>query len=187
MKISNLAAFAVFTLFQVTLQNASAAIYEYDWVGGQPGFSGQIFLDAPSSALAPNGGNDADVLPGSFVSTPLGTFSVLDRGLDAVIGPGGFMSWDASHISFMMLLFQPTTPINHPYFNQPAIGCALAGIQWTAGIEVGSIVGGYSTVFSYDDFSGNWEAVPVPEPSALGLLAVGAIALLVCRRRNLAA
>jgi hypothetical protein len=29
--------------------------------------------------------------------------------------------------------------------------------------------------------------VPVPEPSALGLLAVGAIALLVRRRRNLAA
>jgi hypothetical protein len=27
---------------------------------------------------------------------------------------------------------------------------------------------------------------PVPEPSALGLLAVGATALLVCRRRNLA-
>jgi len=170
MKISNLAAFAVFTLFQVTLQNASAAIYEYDWVGGQPGFSGQIFLDAPSSALAPNGGTDADVQPGSYVSTPLGTFSVLDRGLDAAFGTAGVMSWNASQITMMWLFFQPTTPINCPYYNQPAIGCALAGMGHTGGVEVGCISGGYASFFSYDDFSGSWEAEPVPEPSGFAIL-----------------
>ncbi len=175
MKISNLAALAVFTLFQVTFQNASAAIYEYDWVGGQPGFSGKIFLDAASAASAPHGGTDADVLPGSFVSTPLGTFSVLDKGLDAAFGPAGVMSWDASHISMMWLFFQPTTPINNPPYGLPAIGSAQTGVDGVGNaIEVGSLVGGYGTVFAYDDFSGQWAAVPVPEPSAASLILLGA-------------
>lgn len=179
MKISKLAAFTVFTLFQVTLQNASAAIYEYDWVGGQPGFSGKIFLDASSSASAPNGGTDADVLSGSFVSTPLGTFSVLDKGLDAAFWPLGAVSWDASHISMMWLFFQPTTPINNPGYNLPAIGSAQTGVDGVGNaIEVGSLVGGYGTVFAYDDFSGHWAAAPVPEPSAASLILLGAAAAL---------
>jgi hypothetical protein len=102
------------------------------------------------------------------VSTPLGTFSGLDKGLDAAFGPygasGGVMSWDASQISLMWLFFQPTTPINNPPYNQPAIGSAMAGsytyvsTTFGNGIEVGSLVGGYGTAFAYDDFSGNWEA-----------------------------
>ena len=179
MKTSNIAAFAVFTLFQVTLQHAAAAIYEYDWVGGQPGFSGKIFLDASSSASAPNGGTDADVQAGSFVSTPLGTFSVLDKGLDGAFGPAGAMLWDASHITMMWLFFQPTTPINNPGYNLPAIGSAQTGVFGVGNaIEVGSLVGGYGTVFAYDDFSGQWTAAPVPEPSAAALILLGAAAVL---------
>ncbi len=179
MRISCLAAFAIFTLFQVTLLDAQAGIYEYEWIGGQPGFSGLMLLDAPSSASAPHGGTDADVLPGSFVSTPLGTFSVLDKGLDASFGAAGVMSWDASQISLMWLFFQSTTPINNPAYGLPAIGSAQTGEEGVGNaIEVGSLVGGFGTAFAYDDFTGHWAAVPVPEPSAKSLIFLGAAAVL---------
>jgi len=85
---------------------------------------------------------------------------------------------------FDVVFFQPTTPINNPPYNQPAIGSAMAGsytyvpTTFGNGIEVGSLVGGYGTAFAYDDFSGNWEAVPVPEPSAASLILLGALAAL---------
>jgi hypothetical protein len=189
MRIPSLAAFAFFTLFQVSLldaQNVLTGIYEYQWVGGQPGFSGQLFLDAPSSASAPHGGTDADLLPGSFVSTPLGTFSVLDKGLDASFGAAGAMSWDASQISLMWLFFQPTTTIINPGYGLPAIGSAQTGEAGVGNaIEVGSLVGGFGTVYAYDDFTGHWAAVPVPEPSAMSLILLGAAAALArCGMRD---
>ena len=171
-------AVTVLVLLAGTIAHAanSPLIYEYDWIGGKPGFSGKIFLDAPSSALAPHGGTDADVLPGSFVATPLGTFSILDKGLDSAFGPAGIMIWDESHISMMWLFFQPASPINNPAYNLPAIGSALAGdYNFGDAIEVGSLVGGYGTGFAYDDFSGHWLAVP--EPATFLLLGLGAAML----------
>jgi hypothetical protein len=180
MKTSSFAVlFVIFIFSQLTLLKASASIYEYEWIGGQTGFSGEIFLDAPSSALAPNGGRDTDVLPGSFLSTPLGTFSVLDTGLDASFGAAGAMSWNSSQITVMWLFFQPTTPINNPAYNKPAIGAAIVGEEGVGNaIEVGSLVGGFGTAYAFDDFSGQWLAAPVPEPAIASLILLGAIAAL---------
>lgn len=183
MKFFKRAALGVSVLALLLPLEASPIIYEYDWIGGQPGFIGRIFLDAPSSTVAPHGGTDADVLAGSFVSTPLGTFSLLDTGLDAAFGPAGAMGWDSSHISLMWLFFQPTTPINNPAYNLPAIGSALAGIPPNGNaIEVGSLAGGFGTGFAFDDFSGSWMAVPVPEPAAISLVFLSvAVTSVICR------
>lgn len=185
MKISTLATFVAFISLQITLQNASATIYEYDWIGGRSAYSGRIFLDAPSSALAPNGGTDADVLPGSFVSTPFGTFSVVDRGLDAGFYPSQW-SWDASQMSLMGLFLQPTTPIFYQSSSGrvPATAWVTAGVLDRADIQVGAYSGdGFETHVSTGDQTGQWLAV-VPEPSAVGLLAVGGTAI-IARRRDL--
>jgi hypothetical protein len=176
MKSVALMMFAALFLSPLSLQ-ASTPAYEYDWVGGKPGFSGKILLDAPSSALALHGSTDADVLAGSFVATPLGTFSVLNLSLDAAFGPAGHMSWDPSQITQMWLFFDSTTPINNPGYNQPAIGSALAGDPtYGSAIEIGSLVGGYGTAFGFDDFSGHWAAAPVPEPPSSVLILLAALA-----------
>ena len=174
----------LFTLAGQTRANANPSIYEYDWTGLQPGFSGKIFLNAASSALALDGGSDADVLPGSFVATPLGTFSILDRGLDGAFGYGGLMNWDTSSIHAMDLFFQPVSPIINPPYGLPAIGLAHAGnnvVNSGDALIVGSLVGGFGTVFSEDDFTGHW--IAVPEPSGISMLAIGLVAMLSRHRR----
>src|SRR5258708_2192020 len=99
-----LTATSVWMLFFLFAQTtATASSFEYDWLGGQSGYIGKIFLNAPSSALALDGGRDTDVLPGSFVSTPLGTFSILDYGLDSAFGLGGLMIWNTTSIQNMDL------------------------------------------------------------------------------------
>ncbi len=162
-------------------------VFEYDWVGGRAGFAGKIFFDAPSSTGAPHGGNDADVLPGSFVQTPLGVFSILNLGLDAAFGaPGSSASWDATHIGFMTLFFDSPIPINNPAYGQPAIGNAVVNpFSGPANaVQVGSLVGGFGTAFFEDDFTGQWLAAPVPEPSAIAVLSLGAGAILTRRRQR---
>jgi len=184
MKISTLATFVAFISLQITLQSASATSYEYDWIGGRPGYSGSIFLDASSSALALNGGTDADLLPGSFVSTPFGTFSVVDRGIDAGFYPSRW-SWDAARISLMGLFLQPTTPIFYQSSSGrvPATAWVTSGVLDTSDIQVGAYSSeGFETHVSTGDQAGQWLAVVVPEPSAVGLLALGGAAIIVCRR-----
>jgi hypothetical protein len=158
-------------LYSTTARSsATSPVFEYDWVGGQPGFSGQIFLNAPSSSLAADGGSDADVLPGSFVATPLGTFSLLNHGLDTAFDPpGNAMIWDQTHVLYMNLFFDPVTPINNPAFGSPAIGNALANVFYPPNnaVEVGSLAGGFSTAYFEDDFAGQWLAVPEPPPAVL--------------------
>jgi len=180
--------FTAFALLQLHISGALADIgssFEYDWTGGQPGFSGKIFVDAPSSTLALHGGTDADVLPGSYLTTPLGTFSVLNMGLDAAFGaPASSTTWDPTHIIYMNLFFDSTSPINNPAYNQPAIGAAVASPFSfpNSALEVGSIVGGFGTAFFEDDFTGHWLAAPVPEPSILPMLFLGCVA--ACGRRH---
>jgi hypothetical protein len=166
--------FLVLLVSHFAYSENSPLVYEYRWTGGQAGFSGSIFLDAGSSAWAPYGGTDADVLPGSFVTTPLGTFSILDKGLNSAFGPAGTMIWDESRIIFMWLFFQPASPINNPAYNLPAIGSAYANdFNGERAILVGSLDGGYGTGFAFDDFTGQWLAIP--EPASLLLLGLGGL------------
>ena len=43
--------------------------------------------------------------------------------------------------------------------------------EWS--IETGVIENGFATAYYQNDFSGQWLAVPVPEPTAMGLLLLG--------------
>jgi hypothetical protein len=51
-----LVALIVCSLLESGPRLGAQGTYEYDWVGGQPGFSGELFLDAPSNASAYWGG-----------------------------------------------------------------------------------------------------------------------------------
>jgi hypothetical protein len=166
---------AAMTLLQVGSVVYADGVYEYRWVAIKPGFSGSIFLDAPSSATAPHGGNHDDILPGSFVTTPLGTFTILDKGLDDSFGPMGYMIWDESRIILMESFFQSTSPINYPYYDQPAIGSARADEFDNDGWVVSGCLaaGGFAILHPYADYAGHW--VAVPEPATLVLVGVGAI------------
>jgi hypothetical protein len=150
-----------------------AQIYEYDWIGGEPGFSGKIFLDAPSSASAPHGGTVTDVLAGSYFTTPIGTYPIFDSAYSSEWS--STLSWDQNHITVAMLFFQPTTLIYDPYFGWPSEAETQVGLYGvTSGIQI--IIkesnGGFATQTHEDDYTGQWRAVPVPEPAALMLAAI---------------
>jgi hypothetical protein len=173
-----LAAFAVCAL--LATKSLGGPIYEYDWIGGQSGFHGQIFLDAPTSATAPHGGTFADVLGGSL-TTPLGTFPIYNPTLSSSFFVP--VAWDQTRISLMDLFFEPTSPILNPVYGLPAVGQAqvnFQGVQNGLETSVLPLNGGVATAFVYDDFSGQWLAVP--EPSALTLGIFGLAGLLLCRR-----
>ncbi len=158
--------------------------YEYDWIGGAPGFSGKIFLDAPTSAASPTGGTIADVLPGSYLTTPLDNFSLFNGPLSSEFI--GTMQWDQTHISDMFLLFDSATPVTNPAYGLPAVACAQAGYFGVAnGLEAGVIEesGAFATAFANDDFSGQWELAAAPEPTSFALAGLGGMALMVFQRR----
>lgn len=168
---------AAVAFLQVALAGATG-IYTYEWIGGQPGFSGQIILDAPSSAAALHPGTDGDVLPGSYVTTPLGTFNVLDRALDAEFGAGAPF-WDESRISVISLFFDASGPVGNPYWGQPAVGSASIGFFNPGGmVAVFTIMSNGSIASAYvnDDLTGQWLAVP--EPSGNLFLVWGGMAAL---------
>jgi hypothetical protein len=146
-------------------------------VGGQPGYSGKIFLDAPSSALAPHGGAIADVQPGSYVATPYGTFSIMNSGVQEAFAGWGFI-WDQTQINLLSLYLDPASPMILPGYSAPAVASANANtFDLQDSIKVGAVQnGGYLTLSSYADFSGHWLAVP--EPATVWLLVLGIGALL---------
>ena len=111
-----------------------AQIYEYDWIGGEPGYSGKIFLDAPSSTSAPDGGTIVDVLAGSYLTTPLGDYANFDSAFSTLTAPWSpDVLWDQTHIIDMVLFFKPTTPINSPIYGGPTEALAQGGITKRAG------------------------------------------------------
>lgn len=178
LKLTTLAAFTLIAFAGIL----EAQIYEYDWIGGQPGFSGKLFLDAPSSASAPHGGNVADVLPGSYLTTPIGSYTIFDFTYSSSYF--STVSWDQSHVSLAMLFFQSTTTIYDPYFGLPSEGETQVGVLGvTSGIQI--IIresnGGFATQTHEDDYSGRWLAVPVPEPATFAFAAIAVAALIVFR------
>ena len=157
--------------------------FEYDWTGGSPGYSGQIFLDAPSSALSPTGGTIADVLPGSSVTTPLGVFSIFNPQLSATFISS--MHWDQTHITGMFLLFNSPTPIINPLFGLPTVTAAQAGYFGVGNsIQNGAIFdSSYNDFPPGDDHSGQWLIVPAPEPTPFALAGLGCLAFMVFQHR----
>jgi len=165
------------------------SVFEYDWVGGQPGYSGKIFLDAASSASAPNGGTVADVLEGSYVQTRYGTFTIFDPTLTTSFSPWvPDVIWNSTRILDMGLYFDSTDPftINWPYNDTPAYGYAAVnyGIVQPEGLLVeGVSANGVRGWMNYEaDFTGQWLAVP--EPTTLALAGYGSAAFIVFRRRG---
>jgi hypothetical protein len=176
--VLKLPAFAVCVL--LATKSLGGPVYEYDWVGGQPGFQGQIFLDAPTSATAPHGGTYADVVGGSLTTT-LGTFPIYSPTVSSTFFiPVG---WDQTHITLMDLFFEPTSQIINPAYGLPAVGQAEVNFQGVQnGLETTVLPanGGTATAFAFDDFSGQWLAVPEPSTLALGIF--GLAGALLCRR-----
>jgi hypothetical protein len=162
-------------------------IYEYDWLGGQPGFSGKLFLDAPSSGSAPNGGTVADVLEGSYLTTPLGNYPIFDSTFSYLTTPWvPDVIWDQTHIIDMVLFFKPTTPIYAPIYGQPTEAVAQVGyFGMPEGLETTIVQsgGGWFVPYAEKDSTGQWLAVPVPEPATFTLAALGVAALMVFRHR----
>jgi hypothetical protein len=171
-------------LLPVAVVCQATNIYEYDWLGGEPGYSGKIFLDAPSSTSAPNGGTLLDVLAGSYLTTPLGNYPIFDSAFSALTAPWApDVVWDQTRIIDMALFFKPTTAINDPIYGQPTEALAQAGyFGVNNGLEnvMTQSGGGWSTPSIRADYSGQWLAVPVPEPAtfALATLGIGAARVL---------
>jgi len=154
----------------------AAPIYEYDWVGGMPGYSGKIFLNASSSALASDGGTIYDVLPGTYVSTPYGTYSDYSLAFSGAYFTS--LQWNQSSITLMMLFFNAGQL-------DGAVALSHADLASNA-IEGGSYPsnGGFSSPISEQDQSGQWLAVSVPEPNVPSLAAFGLAALIFNRLRQ---
>lgn len=171
------------TLLLAATCHGVQAGYEYDWVGGAPGYSGKIFLDAPSSAASPTGGTLADVLPGSYVTTPLGNSPIFDQPLTATFI--GSMQWDQTHISGMFLLFDSTTPIINPYYGLPTVVAAQAGYFGVGNsIQNGVMYGGsYNDSPAHDDLTGHWQIVDTPEPTSFALAGLGCMAFIMFQHR----
>jgi hypothetical protein len=174
-------------LLLVAIECRATNIYEYDWLGGEPGYSGKIFLDAPSSASAPNGGTLTDVLAGSYLTTPLGNYPIFDSAFSALTAPWvPDVVWDQTHIIDMALFFKPTTPIYYPIYGQPTEALAQVGyFNVNNGLEnvITQNGGGWSTPNVGADYSGQWLAVPVPEPVTITMAAPGIVAFMLFRHR----
>lgn len=186
MRISflKLSALTACTLLLAATCQATVGSFEYDWVGGAPGYSGKIFLDAPTSAASPTGGTLADVLPASYLTTPFGNFSLFDQPVSSTFLNA--VQWDQTHISVMFLIFDSPNPVTYPYYGGPTVALAQAGTFGVAnGLEDGAINNGaFATLFSTDDFTGHWQVVAAPEPTSIALAGFGCMVFLVFRLRS---
>ena len=127
----------------------------------------------------------ADVLPGSYLTTPLGNYPIFDSAYSQEYTPT--FVWDRNQIVDMCLFFQPTSPIYDPYlFGLPSEAMAIVGYYgFTTGI--GNIVrvsgGGWDTYNPRNDYSGQWLAV-VPEPSFSSAAGLTLFLFAFCRRQS---
>jgi hypothetical protein len=115
------------------------------------------------------------------LTTPLGTFPIYDPAVSSSFFVP--LGWDQTHISLMDLFFEPTSQIINPAYGLPAIGQAqvnFQGVQNGLETSVLPLNGGTATAFLFDDFSGQWLAVPEPSVLALGIF--GLASSLFCRR-----
>ena len=177
LSVFTLAALAIYALTTTRAHVEAQGVYEYDWIGGSLGYSGRIFLNAPSSASAPDGGTVADVLAGSYLTTPLGNYPILDTALSLHFGgwPSS-LQWDQTGITAMYLFFDSTNVILDPsYYDLPSV--ALADVRWydvQNGLEVAVVQGStVGTGYANDDFSGQWLSVQTPEPTTSALAGLG--------------
>jgi hypothetical protein len=141
--------------------------YEYDWVGGAPGISGELILDSPMNS----GGWISDIVYGQF-TTPGGTFNIDARGpgMDpagsSLLNFGGPddlpFAWDPSQLTSAYIVMQNSS------------------FQWAIGenfrddgrnlLEVEELPGGLPY---WADESGSWVATAAPD-GANTLMLLGA-------------
>jgi hypothetical protein len=161
----------------------ATGVYEYDWISGKPGFSGEIFLDAPTSASAPNGGTILDVLPGSYLTTPLGNYSIFDSAFSSKTAPWTpDIVWNQTKIIEMILFFKPSTPSFYQLGSEAVAQVDVFGVTNAVDTTFINPDGSWSVYNGpNDDNTGQWLANTIPEPATFALLAFGFTALLVFR------
>ena len=149
----------------------------YAWTEGAPGYTGSIVLDSSSSA----GGTLADIVSIN-ITTPGGSATLTQANIGDVYidNPDGPFTWNPSQITGMWIAW-----------NTPE-GQATVGENYQPSIPGYNFVG-YPSESVIDfagpnetDQTGAWREVAVPEPSVLGLLALGTAAVLVRRSKLIA-
>jgi len=146
------------TLFSIAgfgLSGASsyAGLYEYDWVGGTPGYYGTLILDSPSST----GGSINDVVS-LTITTPINGTIVADLNPadgNAYLADSTF-TWNSSQITEMGIL------------GFDAAGDYVIAAQNLSGSGLNQLSGELaSTAYDEVDIGGSWVAAPVPEPGTV--------------------
>jgi hypothetical protein len=182
-RTKNLGLTAFLALFLGSSVAVLSQTIEYSWTGGQSGYEGEIFVSGTSGS-----GNASEVLPGSFIKIPAETLNGVSEPAETYDFPGSFtgtITWDSLQITSMN--------INGPSGLAPGgDSFDYSDMQIGAGSSFGqnviSLAAGDDTYSGGDrDTTGEWLVVAVPEPSSLGLLALGAAALGVRYRRKLTA
>jgi hypothetical protein len=166
-QLKRLLALAIPLLIQSGLVRADTFPYEYVWTGGQPGFSGVLYLDSPSS----NGGSISDIGLGSYLRTPN---SWGDMSLWGYTHSYQGFTWNPQQITSMYIGFNSQNVQGYVYENFGGQN----GILWY----------NISTLPPVEDLdtSGSWLAVP--EPSSASLLVFSMAAFCgwgLARRGNL--
>jgi len=123
--------------------------YEFDWVGGQPGYAGRLFLDAP----AKTSGTTADVL-GGFVESPTFGHSAFNATTASNFGP---LDWTTTGFINLRLSWS----------NGPTQARAYS-----------SFVGGTDGVTFDTDSTGSWIFAGASVPDAGSTFAFSVIAFL---------
>lgn len=164
---TNSTCFFLCALF-VTAATARAQVYDFEFVTTAPGFSGDLYFNAPSG-----NGPVGEVLYGdSFITTPDGTFTVSKSVAGGpIIYPPPKIVWSPDGITALNLSLYESS--NSQIYNWTATPTTIGDTP------VGAIPLDPSA-------TGTWAYVgAVPEPSTVLLTALGVAAMLVrLIRRN---
>ena len=136
-------------LSSLVVSSAGPFIYEYDWSGDQPGFSGALFLDAPFS----NAGSVNDIGPNSYIQTPHSPGPIYFTAPRYWVS--GYLTWTSQKVVLMNILIETTT--SPPELLYQAYNTTSAGVPYMA-------LMGVSGSASSDYGLGQW-VFAVPEPS----------------------